>query len=100
MSLGFRVSIPGLTNLAPVDEILDHLLESGKVKIPSYPSEGRSDPHVSTLLSMSVEEYFGDHLVGDSDLDLFLPEHIGIGTDEDASGVQTELGEDTGVTSK
>ena len=73
MSLSFRVSVSSLTDLAPVDEILDHLLKSGKVKIPPYSGEGCSDPHVSTFLSVGVKENFWDHLVGDTDLDFFLP---------------------------
>ena len=87
MSLGFRVSISGLADLAPVDEIFNHLLKSGEVEISSYSGEGCSDPHMSTFLCMGVEKYFRDHLVGDTDLGLFLPEHIRVGTDEDASRV-------------
>ena len=99
MSLGFWISIPGLADLTPVDEVLNHLLKSGEVEISSYSGEGCSDPHMSTFLCMGVEKYFRDHLVGDTDLNFFLPEHIRIGTDKDASRVQSELGEDARVTS-
>ena len=99
MSLGFRISVPGLADLTPMDEVLNHLLKSGEVEISSYSGEGCSNPHMSTFLRMGVEEYFRDHLVGDTDLNFFLPEHIRIGADKDASRVQSKLGEDARVAS-
>ena len=94
MSLSFWISIPGLAYLAPVDEVLNHLLKSGEVEIPSYSGEGCSNPHMSAFLCMGMEEYFWDHPVGEADLDLFFPENVGVRADEDASGIQSELGED------
>ena len=99
MSLGFRISVPGLADLTSVDEVLNHLLESGEVEVPSYSGKSRRYPHVSTFLGMGVEEYFRDHFVRDTDLNLFLPEHIGIRTDEYASRIQSKLGEDAGIAS-
>ena len=97
MSLGFRISVPGLADLTPVDEVLNHLLESGEVEVSSYSGESRSNPHMSTFLCMGVEKYFRDHFVGDTDLNFFFPEHIGIRTDKDASRVQSKLGKDARV---
>ena len=95
--LSLRVSVPGLTDPTPVDEVLSHLLESGEVEVSAYPGKSCSDPHVSAFLGMGMEEYFGDHLVGDANLNLFFPKYIGIRTDEDASRVHSELGEDARV---
>ena len=97
MSLGFRISVPGLADLTPVDEVLNHLLESREVEVSAYPGKSCGNPHVSAFLGMGVEKYLGDHFVGDTNLNLFFPEHIGIRTDEDASRVQSELGKDARV---
>ena len=46
-----------------------------------------------------MEKNFRDHLVGNTDLDFFFPQYIGVGADKDASRIQPELGEDAGVAS-
>ena len=99
MSLGFRISVLGLADLTSVDEVLNHLLESGEVEVSPYSGKSCSNPHMSTFLCMGVEKHFRDHFVGDTDLNFFLPEHIGVRTDEDASRVQSKLGKDARVTS-
>ena len=80
--MGFRILVPDLADLTSVDEVLNHLLESGEVEVSSYSGESCSNPHMS-FLCMGVEKYFRDHFVGDTDLNFFLPEHIGVRTDED-----------------
>ena len=54
---------------------------------------------MSSFLGMCVEKDFRGHLVGDTDLDFFLSQYVGVRADKDASRIQPELGEDAGVAS-
>ena len=69
------------------------------MEVSSDPGKSGGDSHVSSLLGVSVQQYFRDHFIGYAYLGFFLAQQVLAGSDQDASWVQSELREDAGVTS-